>query len=144
MKLEDIIELWEEDSEIDRDMLIDESLKIPKLHKKYYVIYLNEVRVLSEQQEKLKNYIFQKWLYYQKKLPTEVLKERKWEQFDITFLKGDINMVVEADDDVINKKLNIAEQSEKVKFVQDIIKTIHQRTYVIKNALEHSKFISGA
>jgi hypothetical protein len=40
MKFEDVFASWEKDSVIDRTELADESLKIPKLHHKYYSIYV--------------------------------------------------------------------------------------------------------
>jgi hypothetical protein len=42
MKIEDILELWKEDANVDRTELGDEALKIPKLHHKYYQIYISE------------------------------------------------------------------------------------------------------
>jgi hypothetical protein len=42
MKIEEILDNWKEDSKIDRTELGDEALKIPKLHHKYYQIYVSE------------------------------------------------------------------------------------------------------
>lgn len=143
MKLDDIVEMWRNDCVINRYDLTEESLKIPLLHSKYYEIYMNEKRVLVEHQENFKNFEFAKSMYYQGKLTTDELKKRNWTQFNLLIPKADIPTIVSADVDVINYKLKISEQTEKTKFVEDIIKSIHQRTFMIKNAVEYSKFQAG-
>ena len=58
MKLEDIQSAWRDDATINRYNLTEESLKISLLHSKYYEIYIQEKRVLVEQQERFKNFEF--------------------------------------------------------------------------------------
>lgn len=144
MKLEDIQSAWRDDATINRYNLTEESLKIPLLHSKYYEIYIQEKRVLVEQQERFKNFEFSKNIYYQGKMGKEELDKRKWTQFNLSILKGDVPMVVASDDDIINYKIKISEQYEKTKFVEDILKSIHQRSYTIKCAIDYDKFQSGA
>ena len=48
MKIEDIMEMWGEDSHIDDKDFDNESLKIPNLHQKYLDIYSKEKRKLSD------------------------------------------------------------------------------------------------
>ena len=43
MKLEDIYELWGEDSKIDQEHLGDEAIKVPQLHHKYYNIWYKKL-----------------------------------------------------------------------------------------------------
>ena len=42
MKLEDILDLWQEDVNIDRTELGDAALNIPKLHHKLSLIHISE------------------------------------------------------------------------------------------------------
>lgn len=143
MKLDDILDLWNEDARIDRYNLIDESLKIPLLQSKYYQIYMNEKRLLVREQENYKNYEMAKSFYYMGKLDKEELKTRGWEQFNLQIPKTDIPKIVESDQEVIDKKIKISEQSEKVKFVEAILQSIHQRSFNLKNAIEVMKFEAG-
>lgn len=143
MKLEDIQTDWEKDSEISRYQLTEESLNISKLHSKYYKIYINEKRVLNENQERFKNYELAKSMYYQGKMSKEELDNRKWKPFNLLIQKSDIQKVVDADSDIIDYKLRIHEQNEKTKFVEDILKSIHQRSYIINNAITNDKFQAG-
>ena len=40
--LDDLFDLWADDSKIDRTELGEESIKIPQLHSKYYKLYSTE------------------------------------------------------------------------------------------------------
>ena len=42
MTLEEIEELWGEDCKIDESNLVKEGARIPKLHHKYYMLYMKE------------------------------------------------------------------------------------------------------
>ena len=143
MILKDIQELWAVDAKIDKYNLTEESLKIPMLHSKYYEIYMTEKNLLNRETEKFKNFLLAKTYWYSGKLGKEELQNLGWKQFVPTLLKGDIPIVVDADDEIIDKRLKIAEQNDKVEFVKSILQNINQRTYIIKNALENTRFEAG-
>ena len=48
MTIEEIMEMWGEDSHIEDTDLDNESLKIPNLHQKYLDIYSKEKRKMSD------------------------------------------------------------------------------------------------
>ena len=52
--LDDLFDLWAEDSKIDRTELGEESIKIPQLHSKYYKLYSTERLKSVKLQEDLK------------------------------------------------------------------------------------------
>ena len=54
MNIDDILNLWQEDVKIDRTELGDEALNIPKLHHKYYEIYVKERLTLRKFEAELK------------------------------------------------------------------------------------------
>lgn len=143
MILKDIQNLWATDAKIDRYNLTEESLKIPMLHSKYYEIYMTEKNLLNKETEKLKNYLLAKTYWYSGKMSKEELQKLGWQPFNIHLLKGDIPIVVDADQDVIEKRTNIMEQQDKVDFVKAILQSIHQRSYILKCAIENIKFESG-
>ena len=143
MKIEDIQLLWNDDSVIDRGNLIQETLKIPLLHSKYYNIYLVEKKLLHEHQEKYKQFFFYKFLYYQGKLSKEDLDKFGWEQCDMKYIKSDVDKVIDSDNEVINYKLKIANQEEKTKFLENIIKTLNNRSFITSSAMEAIRFEHG-
>jgi hypothetical protein len=74
----------------------------------------------------------------------EDLKANGWEPFRLNVLKSDIPMYIEADQDIIKTNLRIAMQQEKVDSLESIIRSINNRGFLIKNAIEYEKFKVGA
>ena len=144
MKLDDIQTLWGEDVNIVDDMLDEEALKIPRLHQKYYKIYSTEKLLLAKIKADLKTLQAMKWEYYAGELAEEDLNEQGWEPFPKRVLKADVPRYIEADKDIIQTTLKIAQQQEKVDFCADIIKSLRDRGFLIKNAIEWRKFTNGA
>ena len=144
MKLEEIHSLWNEDCNIVDDMLDEEALKIPRLHQKYYKIYSTERMLLA----KLKTDLIQlrqlKYDYYSGELAQEDLNEQGWEPFPKRVLKAELPRYIESDKDVINSTLKIAHQQEKVDMCDSIIKSLRDRGFLIKNAIDWRKFQNGA
>ena len=143
MKFEDIFASWEKDSTIDRTELADESLKIPKLHHKYYSMFVAERTVLRRLESEMKKLKLDKYEFYTQG-HTEETKEKGWRlPAKGLILKADIPMYMEADQDIIDLSLKIGMQQEKVEFLESIIKTFQTRGYIIKNAIEFTKFTMG-
>ena len=91
MKLEDIIQQWEQDVKIDRTELDAESIKIPSLHNKYYKIYIKEKIQLKAEEQDYKLYYKLKHEYYTGKLSKQDLDENGWEPFQFV-LKNDLSI----------------------------------------------------
>ena len=144
MKLEDVMEMWSEDCIVNRLELGEESLKLPKLHSKYLRIFTEERLLLRKLESERKELVLLKHDYYRGVLSEEDLKSNGWEPFRLNVLKSDIPMYIEADQDNIKLNLRIAVQQEKVDALESIIRSINNRGYLIKNAIEYAKFQVGA
>jgi hypothetical protein len=143
MKFEDVFASWEKDSVIDRTELADESLKIPKLHHKYYSIYVGEKVILRKLESDMKKLKLEKYEFYSQG-PTEESKEKGWRMpARGLILKADIPLYMEGDQDIIDLSLKIGMQQEKIEFLESIIKTFQTRGYIIKNAIDFTKFTMG-
>jgi len=142
MKLEDIEILWEQDAKIDRTDLDNESLKIPTLHSKYYKIYLREKVQLKAEEQEYKIFYKLKHEYYTGKLSQEDLTHYSWQPFPFV-LKGDLQIYMESDKDLAEKLLKLQVQREKVELLENIIKTLNGRGFLIKNAIDFIRFTSG-
>lgn len=140
MKLEEIMELMDVDSEIRKDQLDEESLRIPKLHSKWLKIFSSEKRITNQLKTQLVQLTKEKDEYYGGKASAEVYKEKP---FHLKLLKGDIPKYIQADPDVIRLAAAIDVQEEKVYVIQEYIKQINQRGYAIKAALDFMKWTSG-
>ena len=141
MNLEQIQEMWQKDSVIDPDNLHDESLKIPQLHSKYYTV-LNTVTLLREkardQYSKIK---LERYNYYTGKAPAEAYVE---EPFPYKVREKDaIQRHLDADYRLTKIDLKIRYYDTTLKFLEEIIRCVSNRTYQIKNSIEWHKFQSG-
>ena len=141
MNLDKIQEMWQNDSVIDPDNLHDESLKIPQLHSKYYTVY-NTITLLREKARTQYNKIkLERYNYYTGKAEPEVYEK---DPFPYKVREKDaIQRHLEADERLIAIDMKIRYYDATLKFLEEIIKTISNRTYQIKNAIEWHKFQTG-
>jgi hypothetical protein len=140
MNINEIEKLWNEDSKIDPDNLHLESLRIPTLHSKYYEIYNNITLLKKIEENKFLELQKEKWLYYSGKASPEVYKEKP---FDHRVMKSDLDIYLNADVELIKSKTKIDYYQLMVKYIESIIKSIENRTFVIKNSIEFMKFTAG-
>lgn len=144
MLLEDIEKEWAVDSVISNLKLDTESLKIPKLHAKYYGLLINEKLVLVSLKKKLEDreYILEQ--FYRKTLTIEELNEHKLPLIqDKKIANSDIPRVIMNQPDIVQFKTKIGVQGIKIEFIESILKTIHNRNWIIRDAIEWRKFESG-
>ena len=141
MNLEKIQEMWEKDSQIDPDNLHDESLKIPQLHSKYYTLY-NTITLLREKaRESYAKIRLERYNYYTGKATAEVYAE---EPFPYKVREKDaIQRHIDADDKMNKIDMKIKYYDVMLKFLEEIIRAVSNRTYQIKNAIEWNKFQAG-
>ena len=141
MNLEKIQEMWERDSRIDPDNLHDESLKIPQLHSKYYTIY-NTITLLREKARDSYNRVrLERYNYYTGKAPAEVYAA---EPFPYKVREKDaIQRHMDADEKLNTINMKIKYYDTILKYLEEIIRIISNRTYQIKNAIEWNKFQAG-
>ena len=141
MNLEKIQEMWLKDSVIDPDNLHDESLKIPQLHCKYYTLY-NTITLLREKARDSYNKTrLERYNYYTGKAPAEVYIE---EPFPYKVREKDaIQRHIEADEKLNAIDLKVKYYDVMLKFLEEIIRNVSNRTFQIKNAIEWNKFQSG-
>ena len=114
------------------------------LHQKYYKVYTTEKLLLRKLEADLKIYQQIKYEYYAGELAEEDLREHGWEPFPKKVLRADIPRHVDSDRQVIERTLKIAHQKEKVDFCDAIIKSLRDRGFLIKSAIDWRKFTNGA
>jgi hypothetical protein len=143
MNVDEIFELWEADSQIDKTELGEEATKIPKLHHKYYQIFLKERLILRKYESDLKQLKLDKYEFFTQGPNEDTPKDWRLPPRGM-ILKGDIPMYMDADQDVINMTLKVGLQQEKVDLLDSIIKTIINRNFIIRNAIDWNKFTMGS
>jgi hypothetical protein len=143
MNIERIREMAETDLKMDGTELADESVRIPQLHGKYLNIFHDESLVLRKYEADYKVLRRQKWEYYSGKMSKEELNALGWEQFDHRILRQDMDVYLESDVDLLKIQTKMDMQRQKVDYLDSILKGINNRQWVIRNAIEWRKFMSG-
>lgn len=143
MRLEEIQSNWESDVQIDRTELGDESLRIAKMHSKYYKMFSHERLTLRRMEADYKELYRDKYEWYNGSISQETLQLHGWQPNPLKILRTDISMHIDADKDMQTAALRIELQREKVEFLESIIKSLVSMGFNIKNAIEWAKFQSG-
>mgnify|MGYP000724554739 CR=1 FL=1 len=144
MNIETILNDWSEDCKIDETNLSHESTNIPILHSKYISMYTNAKLSRLRIYEKRKEIKRKLTEYYSGDLNNpEDIKEIGREPFNKKLLNTQVQTYVDSDDEMININLKIGYQDELIKLLEDIVKTIHTRNFIIKNSLDYQRFMNG-
>jgi hypothetical protein len=145
MTVDEIIDQWNTDAEIKEHDLSGESIRIPNLHSKYLGYYSQESSILRKHffnKKRMSQLLIQ---YYKGDLneDKETLSMINREPWPRKILKQDIDTYVSADKDMLKIDSQIAEQEEKITVIKEIMKSIHNRGWYIKNCIEFMKWQSG-
>ena len=143
MDIEELNTMWSSDCKIDETNLSRESSRIPELHNKYYILYVKEGLRTKKLKSDLTELEHAKNEYYSGSMDEDELKRRGWKPNPLKILRSDINRYVDSDKDIVNLSLKIAYQESLTKYLEDIVKQISNRNFIIKNIIDWSKFQSG-
>lgn len=140
MKLSEILENWTADTKIDPLDLGNESLRAPLLHGKYVQFHAIENSILKKLNREMKEMKQEKWEFYAGKKTAEEYRKAGFMQ---KVLRNDIPIYMEGDKDLndLQERIDVAEQ--KVQVLKEIISSINNRNWVIRNAIEWRRFTEG-
>jgi hypothetical protein len=141
ISLDDIQTMWKEDSEINIDDLHNESLKVPILHSKYYEVYNNVTLLRKQALINYKTKKLERSNYYSGKADPDIYRE---EPFPYKIRdKESLTRYLDADEYLNKILLKIDYYDTILKYLEEIIKMISNRTYQIKNSIEFLRFQAG-
>jgi hypothetical protein len=143
MTLEEINEMWAIDAKINEIDLGNEAIKIPKLHNKYYTLYVKEMLRVKKFKSELKELEMAKYEYYTGTMAPEDLKVRGWPPYALKIMRSDVSRYIDADKDIIALSLKIDYYMQMGSYLEDIIKQINSRNFFIRAAIDWAKFTSG-
>ena len=144
MTLDNIKEMISNDIIIDKTELDIEAINTPQLHNKYLIMLLDEKMILSKYINSHKILLRKKWLYYTGKMSEDELKIENWEPFSLNILKSDIEKFIGSDDEMIISNTKITFQTEKVNYLESVVKMITNRQWLIREAIDWIKFTNVA
>lgn len=144
MNIEEIYNEWAKDGEIDQVNISRTASDIPKMHNKYYRLYVEEGLRLKKHRADYKILLKLKNDYYRGDMDSDELKEHGWKPQPLRILKADIPTYIEADKDIVEASLKIGVQEAKVEYLESIIKQINNRNFILSNIINWEKFRTGA
>lgn len=146
LRIEDVLEMWKADSEIDELKLDEASRESARLHAKYLEL-LSITRLQLKRKESEFNVLLKdKWMWYNGKMSKDEIDARGWEYDPLNglkVLKGDMDYFYDSDSDIQTAKMKIDYLKELVSVLEEIIGNIRFRPNNIKNMIEWNKFTSG-
>ena len=142
MTLTEIQEKVRKDLKINDLELDIESLRIPSLHSKYLQLLTEHSLLLKKTQSELSVLKRNKWIYYTGKASEEIYKEKG--DFPLKLkTKDEERTFIEADEEIRELKGKVDYYETVVDYLQEIVKSIGNRSFQIKNAIEWRKFEAG-
>ena len=139
--LDKIQEMWERDAKMDPDNLHTESLNIPVLHSKYYEVYNNIYLLRKKAEQQRKNIRHERYEYFSGKAEPEVYVENPFPKKIRD--KETMQKYLDADEKLSGVSLKIDYYETMLRYLEEILKQITNRTYQIKNSIEFLRFTSG-
>lgn len=143
MDTNDISQMWAKDAPIDETNLVGESKKIPVLHSKYYNLYYKEVLRVKKLKAEYKQLEALKREYYDGSMAEEDLKEQGWKPYQKKVLRNEVDKYIQSDKDIIKLSLTIDYHSANADYLENIVRTIHSRNFIVKNMIDILKFQAG-
>ena len=141
MTLEELQQLVDKDLKLDDTELDSESARIPLLHNKYLQHFNKFSLLLKKAQQELNVLEREKWEYYTGKADESVYREKP---FDLKVLKSDVHIYIDSDEDIQRADQKVAYLNTVAKYLEQILRGLNNRTFLIKNMIEWKKFTSGA
>jgi len=134
MTFDELQDIAEKDMKLDKDNLDIESLKIPELQHKYLKHYSKYNILVKQSETEYKILYRKKWEHYSGKGETPFLTK---------VLKQDMTIYLEADEELCKAKNKMEYYKNILTYVEGILKSLNNRGFQIKNAIDWKKFCEG-
>ena len=136
LKLQVQRDLKVDDEHLDTESLKNQEIKATYLdHKSRYELLLYRAK------GDYKRLYRGKWEYYGGKADAKIYASKP---FDLKVLKTDLSVYITSDEEVINAENKIGYLETVVDYIKGVIKSVDNRGWDIKNAIEWKKFEAGA
>jgi len=148
MNIEDLLEMWGEDSKIDEHNLDDTTIRGAVLHSKYLELHSVAKLRLKKKEQDLSILKKDKWLWFNGKMDKEEIDKHGWAYDPFNGmnkpLKTDLQQFYDSDKDIMDASMQIEYQKTYVEVCKEILDNIKWRHTQIKNIIDWRRFQSGA
>jgi len=140
MNLDELKLQVSQDLRVDDEHLDTESLKNQEIKAKYLDHKSKFELLLFKAKGDYKRLYREKWEYYGGKADAKIYASKP---FDLKVLKTDLGVYISADEEIIDAENKIGYLETVVDYIKGVIKSIDNRGWDIKNAIEWKKFEAG-
>ena len=148
LTLEQILEEWKKDCQIDNMELDTSSRETPKLHAKYVELLSMSKLQKHRKEMEFKKLLKDKFMWYNGKMDKQTMDEKGWEYdpFDglTKPLKSDMDYFYEADPQIQALQSQIEYWKTMIDTLSEIVSNITWRHQNISNMIKWRQFTSGA
>ena len=141
MTLDELKLQVQKDLKVDDEHLDTESLKNQEIKATYLDHKSRYELLLFKAKGDYKRLYREKWEYYGGKADAKIYASKP---FDLKVLKTDLAVYITSDEEVINAENKIGYLETVVDYIKGVIKSVDNRGWDIKNAIEWKKFEAGA
>ena len=140
MNLEELKLQVQNDLRVNDEHLDTESLKNQEIKAKYLDHKSRYELLLFKAKGDYKRLYREKWEYYGGKADAKIYATKP---FDLKVLKTDLSVYITADEEIIDAENKIGYLETVVDYIKGVIKSVDNRGWDIKNAIEWKKFEAG-
>ena len=140
MTLDELKLQVQRDLKVDNEHLDTESLKNQEIKANYLDHKSRYELLLYKAKGDYKRMYRDKWEYYGGKADAKIYAAKP---FDLKVLKTDLAVYISADEDIMNAENKIGYLETVVDYIKGVIKSVDNRGWDIKNAIEWRKFEAG-
>ena len=140
MNLDELKLQVSQDLRVDDEHLDTESLKNQEITAKYLEHKSKFELLLFKAKGDYKRLYREKWEYYGGKSDAKIYATKP---FDLKVLKTDLSIYISADEEIIDAENKIGYLETVVDYIKGVIKSVDNRGWDIKNAIEWKKFEAG-
>jgi hypothetical protein len=141
--MNDILDMWQKDSEIDKTELGDEAARCSNLHAKYLRLFYNERMKLIKAKKKISKFKKIMFEYWNGTLDEDTQRKYNLRPQPLRILKSDIPMYMDSDPILSQLSEEINSQELVIEALESILKHISNRGFQIKNIIDWVKFNHG-
>ena len=140
MTLDELKLQVQKDLKVDNEHLDTESLKNQEIKATYLDYKTRYELLLFKAKGDYKRLYREKWEYYGGKADAKIYASKP---FDLKVLKTDLAVYITSDEEIINAENKIGYLETVVDYIKGVIKSVDNRGWDIKNAIEWRKFEAG-
>jgi len=140
MTLDELKLQVQKDLRVDDEHLDTESLKNQEIKAKYLDHKSRYELLLFRAKGDYKRMYREKWEYYGGKADAKIYATKP---FDLKVLKTDLAVYITSDEEIINAENKVGYLETVVDYIKGVIKSVDNRGWDIKNAIEWKKFEAG-